>query len=321
MRKLRGKVAAAFAAVYLIWGSTYLAIRFVEESLPPFFMAGTRFLIAGLILYVLTRLRGARRETRADWGKMFVTGGLMLLGGHGAVVWAEQVVPSGLTALLVGTVPLWIAIMDWVWNRSKPNAKVAAGLVLGFFGVMLLVGGVGSLGASSVDIVSAAILVSGAFLWANGSLYSRSTKLSASPLLGTAMEMTAGGLLLLLASLITGEWTRVRLDLVSVHSAASWVYLIIFGSLIGFTSYIWLLKMVSPSQVSTYAYVNPIVAMLLGWWLANEPITLRNIVAAAIILAAVVVITTFQTQGKPLGEAKEQSGVPPDSEHGGRVMA
>ncbi|MGA9387763.1 MAG: EamA family transporter [Candidatus Bathyarchaeia archaeon] len=295
---MRAKVAAAFAAVYLIWGSTYLAISFVEESLPPFFMAGTRFLIAGSILYAWTRLRGTPRETRSDWGKMFVTGGLMLLGGHGAVIWAEQWVPSGLTSLLVSTVPLWMVLSNYLWNRSKPNAKVAAGLALGFAGVILLAGGVESLGASSVDITGATILVFGAFLWANGSLYSRSARLSSSPLLGTAIEMLAGGLLLLIASLILGEWTHIRLDLVSARSAVSWVYLIVFGSLVGFTSYIWLLKNVPPSQASTYAYVNPIVAMFLGWALAHEPFSLRNAVAAAIILAAVVIITAYQTKEK-----------------------
>lgn len=304
MINLRSQVAAAFAAVYLIWGSTYLAIRYVEESLPPFFMAGTRFLIAGSILYAWTRLRGAPRETRSDWGKMFVTGGLMLLGGHGAVIYAEQWVPSGLTSLMVATVPLWMALFGWLWNRSKPNAKVAAGLVLGFVGVILLAGGVESLGASSVDISGATLLIFGAFFWANGSLYSRSTKLSASPLLGTSMEMLAGGLLLLTASVILGEWTHIRLDLVSTRSAISWVYLIVFGSLIGFTSYIWLLKNVPPSQASTYAYVNPIVAMFLGWALAQEPFSLRNAVAAAIILAAVVIITAYQTKEKSSEKTK-----------------
>ncbi len=304
---MRPKVVAAFAAVYLIWGSTYLAISFVEESLPPFFMAGTRFLIAGSVLYVWTRLRGASRETKSDWGKTFVIGSLMLLGGHGAVIWAERWVPSGLTSLLVGTVPLWMAISNYLWNRSRPNAKVAAGLALGFLGVILLAGGIEGLGASSVDAAGAAILVFGAFLWANGSLYSRSAKLSSSPLLGIGMEMLAGGALLFLASLILGEWTHLRLDLVSTRSAVSWVYLIVFGSLLGFTSYIWLLRNVSPSQASTYAYVNPIVAMFLGWALRSEQITLRSFVAAATILVAVAVITAFQTKQDPQKNLKSRA--------------
>ncbi|MEM3458293.1 MAG: EamA family transporter [Candidatus Bathyarchaeia archaeon] len=292
------KVAAAFLAVYLIWGSTYLAIRFVIESLPPFFMAGTRFLVAGAVLYVFIRLRGVEGETRGDWSCAFVLGGLMLLGGHGAVVWAEQWVPSGLACLLVGTVPLWMVFLDWLWNKHKPNVKVVGGVVLGFVGVILLVGGVESLGASSVDLAGAGIIVFGAFLWANGSLYSRSAKQPKSQLLATALEMVAGGILLLLASLVTGELNRVRLDLISIRSLVSWVYLIVFGALVAFTCYIWLLKVTTPARVSTYAYVNPIVAMFLGWTLANEPITARNVAAATLILTAVVIITTYETRKK-----------------------
>jgi drug/metabolite transporter (DMT)-like permease len=295
---VRLKVAAAFLAVYIIWGSTYLAIRFVIESLPPFFMAGTRFLLAGTILYAWTRLHDRGRESKHDWGVAFVVGGLMLLGGHGAVVWAEQWVPSGLTSLLIGTVPLWMVFSDWLWNRHKPSLRVFAGLAMGFVGVILLAGGVGSLGASSVDVAGAAIIVFGAFLWANGSLYSRSTKTAGSPLMSTALEMVAGGILLLLASLTVGEWSRVRLDLVSERSLIAWVYLVVFGSLVAFTCYIWLLKVTTPTRVSTYAYVNPIVALFLGWVLAGEPLTLRSGLAAAIILAAVVLITTHQEKQK-----------------------
>ena len=295
---LQSKVATAFLAVYLIWGSTYLAIRIAEESLPPFFMAGTRFVLAGVIIYVLCRLRGSLHESKGDWGRAFVVGGLMLLGGHGAVIWAEQWVASGLTSLLVGTVPLWMALMKWVWSRHKPTLRVSGGLVLGFAGVVLLAGGFEGLGASSVDVAGAAIVVFGAFLWANGSLYSRSEKFPNLGLLGTGLEMVAGGILLLMASLVSGEWSRVQLSMVSMHSLVSWVYLVVFGSLVGFTCYIWLLKTVSTARASTYAYVNPIVAMFLGWAIASEPITARNIVAAVIILASVVVITTCQKQGE-----------------------
>jgi drug/metabolite transporter (DMT)-like permease len=294
---LRFKMAGAFLAVYLIWGSTYLAIRFVIESLPPFFMAGTRFVVAGAILYVWAKLRSdSARESKRHWGSAFVIGGLMLLGGHGAVVWAEQSMPSGLVSLLIATVPLWMVFMYWVRGGSKPSLRIAGGLALGFAGVALLVGGLEGLGESQVDIVGAAIVVFGAFLWANGSLYSRSAKLPSSPLLATAMQMIAGGTSLLVASLVVGEWSRVRLDLVSVRSMVAWVYLVVFGALVAFTSYIWLLKVASPARVSTYAYVNPIVAMFLGWALANELLTTRNILAAAIILTSVVVITTYEAR-------------------------
>jgi drug/metabolite transporter (DMT)-like permease len=191
-----------------------------------------------------------------------------------------------------------MALMDWVWNRHKPSLRVAGGLVLGFVGVALLAGGFEGLGASSVDVAGAAIVVFGALLWANGSLFSRSSRFGGLGLLGTGLEMVAGGMLLLVASLVAGEWSSVRLDMVSMRSLVAWIYLVMFGSLVGFTCYIWLLKKVSPARVSTYAYVNPIVAMFLGWALANEPITTRNIVAAAIILTAVITITVYQTQEK-----------------------
>lgn len=295
---LRIKVALAFLAVYLIWGSTYLAIRVAIETIPPFLMAGTRFVVAGLILYVLSTLRSSGSPSLSHWNRAFVIGGLMLLGGHGAVVWAEQWIPSGLVSLLVATMPLWMALMEWLHGGVKPNGRVAGGLFLGFAGVVLLVGGVEALGESQVDFAGAILVVFGAFLWANGSLFSRSAKLPSSQLLATAMEMIAGGLLLLLASLLAGEWNRVRLDLVSMRSIVAWIYLVVFGALVGFTCYIWLLKVTASARVSTYAYVNPIVAMFLGWALVNEPITLRNVFAAVIILSSVVVITTYRAREK-----------------------
>lgn len=290
---MRAKLAAAFLSVYLIWGSTYLAIGIVEQSLPPFFMAGARFIIAGLILYALMRFRSPLHETTSHWGKAFLIGGLMLMGGHGAVVWVEQWLPSGLTSLLISTVPLWIVFTDWIRGGSKPNLKVAGGLFVGFAGIALLAGGIESLGASHVDLVGGIILVCGAFLWAQGSLVSRSTRFPFPPLLATAMQMIAGGALLLVASAVAGEWTRIRFDQISFNSMIAWLYLIVFGSLIGYTSYMWLLKETTASRVSTYAYINPIVAMFLGWAIAQEPITLRNVVAAIIILTSVVIITTY----------------------------
>jgi drug/metabolite transporter (DMT)-like permease len=229
----------------------------------------------------------------------------MLMGGHGAVVWAEKWVPSSLTSVLIATVPLWMVLVDSLRNRSRPGMRVVAGLALGFAGVALLVDPVRTLGGGGVDALGAAIIVGGAFLWACGSLYSRSGKLPSSPLQATSLEMLAGGTLLIVASGMAGEWTRIGLDQVSTVSLLSWLYLIVFGSLVAFTCYIWLLKVVSTAKVSTYAYVNPIVAILLGWALANEPITTRNMLAAAIILAAVIVITTYRSKVKAVKEASD----------------
>lgn len=299
-------MVAAFAAVYLIWGSTYLAIRFVVETLPPFFMAGTRFVIAGVFLYALMRWRGASKPTLPQWSSVAVIGGLMLMGGHGAVVWAEQWMPSGLTSLLISTVPLWMAFLNWLSTKSRPNTKVICGLTLGFLGVGLLIGGLETSSESHVTFIGGAVVVVGALLWASGSLYSRSARLPSSQLLGTAMEMVAGGIILLLASLATGEWMRLRLDQVSLRSTVSWVYLIVFGSLIGFTCYMWLLRATTIERVSTYAYVNPVVAILLGWALANETLSLQNILAATIILTSVAVITMYGTKPKVPEEARNR---------------
>lgn len=288
----RAQVALAFAAVYLVWGSTYLAIRFVIESIPPFFMASTRFLIAGGILYALTRLRGSERPSLIHWHSALVVGGLMLVGGHGAVVWAEQWLPSGLTSLLIATVPLWMVFIDSVRTKEKPTGRVSAGLLMGFAGTVLLVGQAGEFGAGQIDFLGSGIVVLGALFWASGSLYSRTARFPSSQLAATALEMLAGGGLLLAVSGLTGEFAKIDFANVSLLSLSSWLYLIFFGSLVGFTSYIWLLKKVDAARVSTYAYVNPIVAMFLGWTLASEALTLQSGIAAAAILTSVILITT-----------------------------
>jgi drug/metabolite transporter (DMT)-like permease len=294
---LRWRVAAALGAVYLIWGSTYLAIRFAIETMPPFLMAGVRFLVAGGALYAWMRWRGAPRPTRAQWGSAAIVGALLLLLGNGGVVWAEQLIPSGITALLVGTVPLWMAVLDWARpGGARPSLAVVVGLLFGFAGVALLIGPAQLAGGSRVSLLGSAIVLVAAVCWASGSLYSRSSRLPSSPLMGTAIEMLAGGALLLLAGSATGELAQVHLNTISARSALGLAYLIVFGSLVGFTAYIWLLRAAPPAIVSTYAYVNPVVAVLLGWALAGEPLTLRTLLAAAIIVTGVVVITTFQAR-------------------------
>ena len=292
----RIKLGLAFLAVYLIWGSTYLAIRFVVETIPPFFMAGTRFIIAGSILYILTMVRDAQAPTSVHWRDAFVVGGLLLLGGNGAVVWAEQWIPSGLTSLLIATTALWMVLLNSLRNRMKPSIGSIFGLLLGFAGVALLVGEIENTDNNFMVIPAAAIVLLGAFLWACGSIYSRSAKTSSSQLQSPAMQMIAGGILLLSASLITGEWKLILLDKISLPSIFSWLYLIIFGSLVGFSSYIWLLKHANLSRVSTHAYVNPLVAVILGWTLVEEALTASNVLAAIIIILSVVVITTFPAE-------------------------
>src|SRR3990172_11497284 len=292
---LRVQIALAFLSIYTIWGSTYLAIRIAIETLPPFLMAGVRFLIAGAALYLWTRLRGAPRPTRSNWKAATIIGGLLLLGGNGGVVWAEQTVPSGLTAVLITTVPLWMALLEWKrYERVRPPAPIVLGLVIGFAGVVLLVGPEELAGSGTINRIGATVLILASLSWAIGSLYSRRALLPSSPLQSTAMEMLAGGLLLSAAGLVSQEWVGFQPSEASLRSIVAFSYLTVFGSLIGFTSYIFLLKATTAAKVSTYAYVNPIIAIILGWAIAQEELTLRTMVAAAIIVAAVVVITTYR---------------------------
>jgi drug/metabolite transporter (DMT)-like permease len=280
------RVVLAFAAVYLVWGSTYLAIRYGIETIPPFFMAGTRFLTAGALLYVWTRARGASRPTLRQWGSATIIGGLMLLFGNGFVSWSELRVPSGIAALIVGCVPMWMVVLE----RKRPGARTATGLLLGLAGIALLVGPEKFAGGERVDLLGAAMLVFASFSWALGSLYSRSARLPESKPLAMAMEMLAGGALLFVAGLVKGEASGFDVAAVSSRSLLAVAYLVVFGSLIGFTCYVWLLYVTTPARAATYAYVNPVVAVLLGWLFAGEALSGRTLAAATIIIAAVVMI-------------------------------
>ena len=295
------RVVAAFIAVYTIWGSTYLAIAIAITALPPFLMAGARFLLAGGLLYSWLRLRGAGRPTWSQWGSAFIIGGLLLVGGNGAVVFAEQVLPSGLAALLVAMVPIYIALLDWLRpHGNRPTALGALGLIFGFAGVFLLIGPDGMSGATYFPWVLIPLV--GSLAWAAGSLYSRSAKLPAVPLMGTAMEMLAGGVLLAILSGATGEFGQVNPNAFSLDAFLAFGFLVIFGSIVAFSAYIWLLRTVSPARVSTYAYVNPVVALFLGWAFHGEPITARTIAAAVVILMAVAIITGAQARKKAAPE-------------------
>lgn len=285
------KVVAAYAAVYIIWGSTYLAILFAIETLPPFLMASVRFLVAGGFLYTWTRLRGGERPLRAHWVAATIIGGFLLLGGNGAVVWAEQRVSSGMAALLIATLPLWMVLVDWLRpGGTRPTGRVILGLVVGFAGLVYLIGP-DDAGVESVDRIGAAVLLFGSLSWAIGSIYARTAPRPRTPLLGTGMEMLAGGALLLVLGLAAGESPQVQLAAVSSRSALALLYLIVFGSLIGYTAYVWLLRVSTPARVSTYAYVNPVVAVFLGWALAGESLGARTLLGAAIIVGSVVIIT------------------------------
>ena len=288
----RARIVAAFASIYIIWGSTYLAILYAVETIPPFLMGGTRFLVSGAILYAWARHQGSPRPTKLHWRNAIIAGGFLLLGGNGAVIWAEQFVPSGLTALLVSILPFWLVIIEWLRPpRERPRGAVIVGLVLGFAGIIVLAGP-GTLGGQSdVRPIAAVVLVLGSLSWAIGSFWSRDAELPESGILTTGVEMLGGGALLMMVGVLGGELSHFDVHHVSRASVAGLTYLITFGSLLGFTSYIWLLDKVSPAHLGTYAYVNPIVAVLLGWAIADERLSLRTGIAAAIVISAVALIT------------------------------
>ncbi len=286
----RTLVVLAFLAIYVLWGSTYLAIRVAVKTLPPFGMAATRFLVAGTLLGAWTLLRGKfERPTLVHWRSAAIVGFLLLVGGNGCVVLAETRVESGVAALLIATTPLWmISIHALAPGGTRPRMAEIAGLVLGFAGVWVLVDP--SVGRA-VDPLGTVLLVIATVCWASGSLYSRHAPLPKSPLVATSMEMLAGGAILLVVSLVRGEWAAVDPARFSAASIASLGYLVVCGSLLGFTAYIWLLRVSTPAKVATYAYVNPVVAVTLGWAVLSEPITTDTFLATALIVAAVVLTT------------------------------
>ena len=299
-RTSRTRIALAFAAVYVIWGSTYLAIRYAIETIPPFLMAGTRFIIAGGALYLWSRLTGGERPSRAAWLATAVTGILMLAVGNGAVTWSEQHIPSGIAALLVASVALWMVLLEFLRkNGTRPTRLSVIGLAIGFAGVAVLVGPAALSNAGDLDVFAALVLVGASLSWATGSVYSRVLPRPASAPLGSGMQMLAGGIALLIVGMSTGELSRIDLAGVSTRSAASLGYLIVFGSIVGFTAYAWLLRVCTPAAVATYAYVNPMVAMFLGWLIAGEEFGPRMIVAAAIILSGVALINRASASPAP----------------------
>jgi drug/metabolite transporter (DMT)-like permease len=281
-----GLTLAALLAVYLIWGSTYLAILYAIESMPTFTMAAGRHLLAGVLLYAWGRSRGAAPPQRQHLLPAFIIGGLLLLGGNGLVVWAEHRIPSGITALLIATEPLWIAVLLPLFRAGKsPGLRTYAGIFAGLAGVLALVAGKG-IGQGAVDPIGVAgvILASGA--WAAGSLYTLRAKVPSSPLIASGVQMLAGGSLLAVTGGALGEWNGFALSQVTTRSWFAFFYLVFFGSIIAFTAYSYLLRNARPTVVSTYAFVNPIVAVLLGWLIAGEPLTWRVWLAGAFILTA-----------------------------------
>ena len=292
----RGLVLAAFAAVYLIWGSTYLGIRFAVETLPPFLMGGARFLISGLILYTWLRVAGTPAPATINWRRAAIAGALLLGVGNGGVNWAEQKVPSGLTALIIAGTPVWFALFDWIRpGGTRPTVQTALGIMVGFAGVMLLVGSRSALRAGAADFAGIVALVCASVAWALGSLYTKYASKPESPLMTAAQQMLTGGAILLGAGLMMGEASTFTWSRVSARSLTAFGYLTFVGSLVGFSAYAWLLKATTPARASTYAYVNPVIAVFLGWAIGGETLTGRMLTAAGIIVLGVIIITMRRT--------------------------
>ncbi len=286
-------VPLAFVAVYILWGSTYIGIRIAIESFPPLAMAAVRHSLVGLILYPILRWKTGIRPTLAHWRVAAVTGVLLLCVSNGGLSWAEQRVPSGIAALLVATVSLWLVIVDWLRPRGvRPVPRVVAGLIMGFAGLALLVGPAKLGGGRRTDLLGTAVLVVVSFVWACASLYSKHRPVPDSPLLVVAMQSLSGGAGLWIAAVASGEFHALHFASVTSRSWMALIYLIVFGSGIGFTAYLYILKNSTATKVATYGFVNPVVALFLGWLLAAEPITPRTVIAAMVILTAVIVVIT-----------------------------
>ncbi|HXY00494.1 MAG TPA: EamA family transporter [Candidatus Limnocylindrales bacterium] len=302
-------VLFSFAAVYVLWGSTYLAIRVGVESFPPFLLAGLRHLSIGLVFYPTFRAVTREKPTYVQWRSTFITGCLLLLVGNGTVSWAEQIVPSGIAALLVATVSLWMVLMDWLRpGGSRPAPRVLAGFLLGFAGLALLVGPKHLGNSERINPIGACALIGASLAWAAGSIYSRHHPLPRSPMLGVAMQTLCGGTALCVVAFLTGELRHFHLADVTLRSWLALFYLIVFGSALGFSAYVYILKHSTAARVATYAFVNPVVALFLGWFLAAEPLTLRTLLASLVILTAVLLVITVPH--KDLAEADESVPAP-----------
>ena len=284
------KIMLGFAAIYIIWGSTYLAIRLGVASMPPFMMAGVRFLLGGLIIYLWMRARGVAAPSRRHWWTASIIGTLLAAGGTGLVTWAETTVPSGLTALLVAMVPMWIVLVDWLRPKGiKPRWPVVAGLALGFVGVALLINPTDIGGVGEVDRFGAVLIVLATLSWAIGSIYSRHAEQPSSKLLGAGMQMLVGGGVLLIASALTGEFGNYDIGDTTLKSWMALTYLITIGSA-AFAVYIWLIGASTPSKVATYAFVNPVIALVLGSLIAGEALSSWTFFCSIIVILAVFMI-------------------------------
>jgi drug/metabolite transporter (DMT)-like permease len=290
---MKTKTWIALLAIYIVWGSTYLGIRIAVETIPPFLMAATRFLLAGSLLLLWRRMAGDPAPTPRQWRNAAIVGTFLLVGGNGVVSWAEKNVESGVTALLIGSTPMWLVLIDALRRGgSRPGPRAVLGLLVGFAGIAILLAPTRTGAFSHIYLPGALAILCAAFSWAIGSIYSKSADMPESVLMGSAVEMLAACIGLFIVSGVSGEWSGFNPATVSTRSMLGVVYLALFGSLVGFVAYAWLLRNTPVSIASTYAYVNPLVAVLLGAWIGQEGLSARVLVAAVVIVGAVALINT-----------------------------
>lgn len=304
---LRVQVALAFLAIYLIWGSTFLATRFAVQSIPPFFVSGTRFFLAGVVLFAFGRTQNREHLGWRNWGAAALMGALFFLICHGGVSWAAQHVPSGISALLMASISMWTALLEWVRGaQSRPSRLVMISLLVGFGGIAALLIHPEVLSGSKVGALGAVVVLVGAFSWAAGTVLTRRMPLTTSTIVNSGMQMLTGGGLLLILGVVSGQAANFHPAEVPPQGILAMLFLTFVGSLVGFTCYVWLLGVVPPTQVATYAYVNPIVAVYLGFALAGEQLTTRSLIASAIVIASVATIVT--SRKAPATPPSEDSG-------------
>jgi drug/metabolite transporter (DMT)-like permease len=286
-------MVTAFAAIYLVWGSTYLGMHVAIETMPPFLMGAGRFGIAGALLFAWLWATGAALPTRRQWIQNVAVGAVMLVGGNGLVAWALHYVPSGVAALIIAISPIFFVLIEWMWpGGTRPSPLTFVGLALGFGGAAWLAAPwENGVGGHAVHVGGLLALVGACVLWPFASIYAKHLRNPVAPFMASAVQMLGGGLGLAVVSLLAGEWTGFHLDAVSGRSWWAFLYLVLIGSLVGFSTFVWLMKHTTPARVSTYAYVNPVVAVFLGWLILDEHVDARTVWSAVVIIAGVVLIT------------------------------
>jgi len=294
----RWLIILAFACVYIIWGSSYLGISIAIETIPPFIMTATRFTLAGLLLIGWARLRGAPSPTRSNWRSALIAGFILFLINNGLIVYAEILhVPTGVIALIIGITPMWVVLINMLRGGGKPNGLTLAGLALGTFGIVLLVNLNGALASGASEAFGALVVIIASLSWAVGSLYARGADLPQNAVQSTGMQLLCGGLCQIILVILTRDYANFNVSTIDPASVLAMLYLVFFASIIGFTAFTWLMRVTSPALVATYAYVNPVIAVILGMMFRSETLTSRTLIAGVFIIAAVVVITRATAGG------------------------